>query len=45
MLGMACHGMQIRDDPKKGCTTYEVSLAPAIFTGAISTILRIHQPS
>ena len=29
---------------RRVCTTCGVSLAPAIFTGAISTILRIHQP-
>ena len=36
--------MQIRDDPKKGLHDVRSFLAPAIFTDAISTILRIHQP-
>ena len=36
--------MQIRHDPKRGLLACGASLAPAIFTGAISTILRIHQP-
>ena len=36
--------MQTRDDPRRVCTTCGVSLAPAISTGAISIISRIHQP-
>ena len=35
---------QIPDDPKKVCTTFGVSLAPAILTGTILTIFCIRQP-
>ena len=36
--------MQIHTTLRRVCTTFGVSLAPAIFSGAISTMLRIHQP-